>query len=169
MNEIREGELLVGFPAGASARKFDGPDHGLSHCMKAVDIVIEEGDDLILLEVKDFDQTAARSRSAPAADARLERDVWAWIGKFRDSLLYLWAEERCGRHRGCYVVLECRSLDRALRMHLQELFERCLPAFSRLPRSVVNEWKRIPVHRCAVLDVKEWNRRMSRFPIRRSP
>ncbi len=167
MTEVREGELLVTISTAAHARKFDGRDHGLSRCMKAVDFVIEEDDRLILLEIKDFDHGRAPSRSSPGTGGKHERDVRAWIGKFRDSLLYPWAERRLGSYRECCVVLECRSLDPALRLALQDLFERLLPAASRSPAAVEKRWKDAPVHRRAVLDLAGWNRRMPAFPMRR--
>lgn len=34
---LTEGDLQIDFPDAVYGRKFDGPDHGLSHCMKAVD------------------------------------------------------------------------------------------------------------------------------------
>ena len=36
MSTFTEDDLQITFPNVVSARKFDGPDHGLSHCMMAV-------------------------------------------------------------------------------------------------------------------------------------
>ena len=41
MYRLTEGELEFVFESAVSARKFDGPDHDLSHCMKAVDFIVE--------------------------------------------------------------------------------------------------------------------------------
>ena len=41
MTTLQEGELRITLPETASGRSFDVPAHGLSHCMKAVDWIIE--------------------------------------------------------------------------------------------------------------------------------
>jgi hypothetical protein len=42
MNVLTEGKLQIKLPAGAIGRKFDdSASHGLSHCMKAVDFIVE--------------------------------------------------------------------------------------------------------------------------------
>jgi hypothetical protein len=35
----QEGELHFEFPTGAAVRRFDEQDHGMTHCMKAVDFI----------------------------------------------------------------------------------------------------------------------------------
>ena len=42
MTVIAEDDLQIKLPAGAKARKFDDQNvHGLSHCMKAVDFIVQ--------------------------------------------------------------------------------------------------------------------------------
>ena len=53
MTTLQEGELRLTLPETANGRKFDGPAHGLSHCMKAVDWIIELPDRVYFVEVKD--------------------------------------------------------------------------------------------------------------------
>ena len=167
MMELREGELLLSIPESARATRFDGSDHGLPPCMAAVDFVIEEEDRVILLEIKDFEHTAARAHGSPPQTQKIQDDLWSWIRKFRDSFIYLWALDRLGPKRECYVVLESRNIGRELLLQINDDFARRLPDAARLPEIVAQRWERHPVWRCAVLDIKEWNRRMPGFPIRR--
>lgn len=52
---LREGELQISLPKSVQGRKFDDQTHGLSHCMKAVDWIIDLPDKVYLVEVKDLD------------------------------------------------------------------------------------------------------------------
>ena len=53
MTVLAEGNLQITINNAANARKFDGPGHGLSHCMKAVDFVVEFPDHYLFIEIKD--------------------------------------------------------------------------------------------------------------------
>lgn len=44
MTVLEEGTLQLVLPRGTQGRKFDDDTHGLSHCMKAVDFIIETSD-----------------------------------------------------------------------------------------------------------------------------
>lgn len=96
MTTLREGELQITLPRGAIGRQFDGRDHGLSHCMKAVDWVIELPDHIRFIELKDPDaQRAATHRDTQNFHSkRLTTDLRT---KFRDSFLYEWACERTAK------------------------------------------------------------------------
>ena len=59
MNPLTEGKLEFVFEGAVSARKFDGHDHGLSHCMKAVDFIVEFQDQYLFVEVKDPQNSGA--------------------------------------------------------------------------------------------------------------
>lgn len=61
MREFTEGNLRITFPRTVNARKFDEPaTHGLSNCMKAVDFIVEDGDQISFIEIKDPDHPCAR-------------------------------------------------------------------------------------------------------------
>ena len=66
MTRLEEGDLLITFPEGADGRKFDGPEHGLSHCMKALDWIFELKDRTYFIELKDLDVRNARAHKDPA-------------------------------------------------------------------------------------------------------
>ena len=94
MTRLQEGDLRIALPNPAKVSKFDDPaSHGLSHCMKAVDFVVEFEDWTLFLEVKDPDDPRAASRERQKRAARfrsdeLDQDL---VQKYRDSFLYQWA------------------------------------------------------------------------------
>lgn len=54
MKTLTEGNLKISFPDDAKARKFDdSKTHGLSHCMKAVNFVVEDKHRIYFIEFKD--------------------------------------------------------------------------------------------------------------------
>ena len=61
MTTLREGNLQITFPQGAKVRRFDDrASHGLSHCMKAVDFIVEEVNRTSFIELKDPDHPNAK-------------------------------------------------------------------------------------------------------------
>ena len=52
-------DLELRLPEGVQGRKFDDRDHGLSHCMKAVDFIVEDHDQVLFIEFKDPDHPHA--------------------------------------------------------------------------------------------------------------
>lgn len=82
---LREGDLELALPPGATGWKFDDEAvHGLSHCMKAVDFVIELPDCLLFVEITASSLLRSKTLSTPPADpktgtsslAGLRREVW---------------------------------------------------------------------------------------------
>ena len=60
---LTEGDLSFTFNGALSAIQFDdGSTHGLTHCMKAVDFVVEFQDYYLFVEVKDPDHPSAQSQ-----------------------------------------------------------------------------------------------------------
>lgn len=63
MIPIAEKDLQIDLPDGTPWRKFDDEsNHGLSHCMKAVDFIIELDDRLLFIEFKDPEHPAAKEK-----------------------------------------------------------------------------------------------------------
>jgi len=61
---LTEGDLSFTFNGALSAIQFDdGSTHGLTHCMKAVDFVVEFQDYYLFVEVKDPDHPSAQSQN----------------------------------------------------------------------------------------------------------
>ena len=65
MTVFTEGSLQITVDSTVNARKFDGASHGLSHCMKAVDFIIDLPDSYLFIEFKDPQDPAV-----PAQDAK---------------------------------------------------------------------------------------------------
>ncbi len=101
MSTFTEDDLQITFTNVVSARKFDGLDHGLSHCMKAVDFIVELPDHYLYIEFKDPQNPAG---SDPEGGAYLQRFKKGQIDedlkyKYRDSFLYGLFRNSCGlRH-----------------------------------------------------------------------
>ena len=164
MTTLQEGELRISLPETASGRNFDDPAHGLSHCMKAVDWIIEMPDRVYFIEVKDPDARGAAAR--PERDKHIE-DLRAGhlddalTGKFRDSFLYEWACGKDDKPISYFVVIACSALDDALLQSRTDGLKR------RLPAGLQPSWRRAIAQDCLVFNVEKWNRAFPRFPLER--
>jgi hypothetical protein len=166
VNILREHSLEICLPDQANGRRFDGDDHGLTHCMKAVDFIVEMPDHVYFIEIKDPDR----------ADANLQREVFcenlrsAKIDqelktKFRDTWIYEWAHGRIEEKPVYYLVLIAlsglTSVDLSTR---KTALSRLLPISG--PSS--KEWKRPFVRGCAVFNLEAWNRNFPGMPVQRT-
>lgn len=77
MTVLAENDLQISLPASVTGRKFDdGATHGLSHCMKAVDFIVELADRVLgastLSDAELLARTDALKRQLPVTgpDAR---------------------------------------------------------------------------------------------------
>lgn len=165
MTTLEEGDLLIRLPEGADGRKFDGPEHSLSHCMKAVDWIFELEDHTYFVELKDLDVRNARSHKD--ADQFIKdlsegkRDV-DFIRKFRDSFLYEWAAARVQKPITYLLVIACSRLDPALLQNQRESLQR------KLPTGAQKVWKRPIAEDCLVFNIKTWNETFPEFPLART-
>ena len=161
---LREGELRITLPNGASGRQFDGSGHGheLSHCMKAVDWVVELSDHIRFIELKDPD--AQRAAAHQDRHEFLSRNLTpALTSKFRDSFLYEWACRRVGKPISYFVVIASKSLDKTALMTRSEALKRQLP--SGKPQS----WQRPMAHACGVFNIETWNASFPDWHLERVP
>ena len=164
MTTLQEGELRITLPETASGRSFDGPAHGLSHCMKAVDWIIELPDRVYFIEIKDPDArgaTAHPERDRHIEDLRAGSLDHALTGKFRDSFLYEWACGRDDKPISYFVVIACSALDDALLLDRTDELKR------RLPAGLPPNWRRAIAQDCLVFNVEKWNRAFPQFPLKR--
>lgn len=166
MNILLERDLRIAFPEGTEARKFDGPEHGLSHCMKAVDIVVALPDRYLFIEIKDPPKTcvaeSAREKWLRRLGAgQLDEDLKY---KCRDSFLYEWAAGRAEKPVHYLVLIGLDTLDDAALLARQDALERNLPR--GVPASV--PWTRSIVAGCGVFNIASWNRTFPQYPIERT-
>ncbi len=88
MTVLAEGDLQITLPAGVAGWKFDAQSsHGLSHCMKAVDFIVELDDQTLFIEFKDPEDPHAKLTDSDAYLARfksgeIDSDLKT---KYRDS------------------------------------------------------------------------------------
>jgi len=165
MTALREGSLELTLPPGVQGKKFDDRDHGLSHCMKAVDFIVEESDRVLFIEFKDPDHPQAK----PNKRKTFLKDLLAGskdddlVRKYRDSFIYRWAEKILDKPITYCVLIATSQLDEAMLLARTEELKRKLPLEG--PTSGV--WKRQIVHGCSVFNIETWNRHLPEYPVTR--
>lgn len=163
--KLVEGDLEFDFSKATTARVFDDQTHGLSHCMKAVDFLVEHLARQIFIEVKDPAHPNAAPKQKQAFltklnDGTLYRDL---ATKYRDTFLY----EHCsGRLHAppTYVVMIALPLSATptLTTHTK-LLQQQLPTKGPLNRP----WPTALSSGCVVLDLNAWAAKFPEFPVRR--
>ena len=153
MTAFTEDDLQVTFDNVVQARRFDDSSHGLSHCMKAVDFVVELHDRYLFIEFKDPENPNIPDQYRATAmqglqESEFDEDLKY---KFRDTFLYEWAAGRADKPIDYFVLIAIE--DRPLLSRRLEVLERNLPA--GLPTST--SWARPVAHRCGVFNIEDWN------------
>lgn len=167
MTVLAEGDLHITLPAAAVGRKFDDEAvHGLSHCMKAVDFIIELPERLLFVEFKDPEnpQAPAKERAAyirKFLSGHIDADLKT---KYRDSWLYEWAHGRVDRPVIYLVLLGASTLSDAELLTRTEALKRQLPMSGPADRP----WKQPFVAGCAVMNLAAWNKALPQLPVRRA-
>ena len=168
MTTFVEGNLQIAFPRGAKAKKFDdGASHGLSHCMKAVDFIVEEDDRVSFIEIKDPEHPRAKERNREKFirefySGKLDEDLKY---KYRDTFLYEWASVSFDKPIFYLVVVALGRLTEPELLLRSDDLKRKLPLNG--PRS--GAWKRPIVTDCMVFNIETWNEYQPRFPLTRIP
>ena len=158
MKTVAEGDIEIAFPSKVGWRKFDA-DYGLSHCMKAVDFILEYEDKTLFIEIKDFanPNVPREGREKPIekhnAENRAEKITNVLTYKYRDSFLYEWASGRTQKPVHYYVLIAAHGLDKALLVTINDTLNRKLPI--KGPAS--NPWKRSLAATCLVFNIETWN------------
>ena len=163
------------FPGALEAFIFDEKDkarprfHGLSHAMKAVDVVVELPNDTLFIEVKDFHapddynfKSALTDHETSERRQRLNhlRDVL--VHKFRDTWLYRWAERQVGAPDKPVRYLCVLTLDNGLLGVVNKELRQQLPLNPPGPR-----WQRELATSCAVLNPQRWASAFPAWALRR--
>ena len=162
-----EGNLQITINHEMDARRFDGHDHGLSHCMRAVDFVVELNDCYQFIEIKD-----PQNPGAPAGTDVLYAQTLLSGGiteelkyKYRDSFLYEWALGRADKPVDYLVLIALEQLAEPQLSTVNDVLQRSLPL--RGPGS--QPWLRPIVRHCGVFNIASWNRSFPDYPVRRLP
>jgi len=164
MNVFTEGNLRIEFPSNVSARKFDDSAHGLSHCMKAVDFIVEEHDRVSYVEIKDPDHPCAKEEDKEKFASRfqsgsLDHDLQY---KYRDTFLYQWAAGKTNKPIFYWVIIAIETLKEPQLPVRSECLRRKLPV-----GPYPGTWTRPIATDCMVFNVSTWNRYQKRFPLSR--
>ena len=166
MTTLREGNLQITFPRDAKARKFDdGASHGLSHCMKAVDFIVEEHNRISFIELKDPEHPHAKEADRKKFiesfhSGALDEDLKY---KYRDTFLYQWASGSVGKPIFYWVIVALHKLTEAELSTRTDDLKRKLP----LHGPPTGKWNRPIVAGCMVFNIGTWNRHQPRFPLSR--
>jgi len=165
MTTLHEGDIEITLPSGALGRKFDDASHGLSHCMKAVDFIVEETDRILFVEIKDPEQPGAPGIRRDNFVHRfqvgdLDRDL---ARKYRDSFLYEWAAQRLGKPVHYLVLVAISALDAAMLLARTDALKRELPFDG--PSN--GTWTRRLAEGCVVFNLATWNKHMTGFAVNR--
>ena len=160
-----EGDLQITIKDALDVRKFDGDSHGLSHCMKAVDFIVELPDRYLFIEFKDPQDPNAPTEAADAylnrfAKGQFDND---FIYKYRDSFLYEWASGRADKAVDYLVLIALDSLDTGFLTQRTDALKRNLPV--NAPNG--QPWPRPIAKSCAVFNIETWNRLLPEYPIER--
>lgn len=147
---LREGTLQLDFAGAIDAFKFDEQNrtlatfHGLSHCMKAVDFVVEYNDHYLFVEIKN-PQDPNRYGSEQDKSELIKN----LTTKFRDTFLYRWAEDKLDKPVRYQCLVE---LDNAQTLYLMNQLKNQLPIDKQPTR-----WQHPLAHLCAVANRATWN------------
>lgn len=163
MTVLTEGNLQLTVDGAAKARKFDDANHGLSHCMKAVDFIIELRDRYLFVEFKDPQalDVPAEKRDEFIQEFQSGKLDETLKYKYRDSFLYEWAIGRADKPVDYLVLIALDSLTEPLLLRRQRDLERKLPLQGPRP------WPRPIVRVCGVFNIATWNRHFPQYPVER--
>ena len=163
MTILMEGDLRITIDHPLDARRFDGPGHELSHCMKAVDFVIEFPDRFLYIEFTDPDHPQAQdhSRQRFIEDFTGRGLVEELKQKYRDSFLYEWATGRANKPVHFAVLVAMSALTEDILISKTEELAR------ELPVSGASSWIRPIAHSCTMYNIESWNRLLPGIPVSR--
>jgi hypothetical protein len=164
---LTEDQLEFDFRAAISSIKFDDRTHGLSHCMNAVDFIVETDPMLYMIEVKDLDNPNVPPKNAQDYYKELLSGKLIsnqLVPKARDSYLYNYLLDRLPVKPRIYIALIAFSaLQPAELSLLSGMLQNTLP----LRGPFQQPWSRPYFDACIVMDLPTWNNKMNQFPVRR--
>ena len=157
-------------PATNSVRFDDEVTHGLSHCMKRVDFIIETADTIIFIEIKDPDNPKARPVNVSQFLQQLRSNSLitnALVPKARDSFLYNHLLNRLppGKARIYIVLIACANLLPPELLALTDSLKQHLPLVGPFKQT----WSQLYFDSCFVTNFSRWNRTFPQFPVTRIP
>ncbi|CAK0772252.1 transposase [Azospirillaceae bacterium] len=164
MTEFEVDGLKITLPDGVVGRKFDNSEtHGLSHCMKAVDIIIEAKDATIFMEFKYPDNPGAEEKRRDDyinnfLSGSIDRNL---ILKCRDTLLYEIFSGKFEMPIYYIVLIEGKGLEPKHLLRRTDSLKKNIPLLGPYG----NKWKKTLIQECCVMNVAQWNKKYPNYPI----
>ena len=168
MTLLTEGNLEITIPNAVQARKFDdSASHRLTHCMKAVDFILELADRYLFVELKDPQHPGSQPQHSNKfiqefLAGQIDEDLKT---KYRDSFLYEWGSGRATKPIYYLVLIALDTLTEAELTTRTDELKRKLP----VEGPVSGQWPRPFVAGCAVFNIATWNSRLPAYPVARQP
>ena len=165
LTEYSENDLRLQVPERLPSECFDDQNHGLSHCLKAVDFIIETPSHLLFIEFKDPDHPGAQEKAKVDFIAKLKSGSLdlELSQKFRDTWLYKKSENKInGKPIKYLVLIACSSLAAPELMSRAEELKKKLPVAGKVGQN----WSWL-VEDCAVFNLESWNKTFPVMPIQR--
>lgn len=163
---MSEGDIKVDFSQAVSAKRLDDVNHGLSHCMKAVDFIVELPNKILFIEVKDPQNPQARTANRQTFIKNLtsgnliKKDL---TYKCRDSFLYEHCSGNLNKPVYYLVLIGLDTLTEAELNNQSDILKRHLPVDGPSDQ----EWPNKFVHGCMIMNISTWNISFSQFPASR--
>lgn len=139
--------------------------------MKKVDIIVELNDKYFFIEVKDYADRSYCDMSIDDTNSAQRHANFTWlknclIKKFRDTLLYRWAEEKVDKPIYYFCLLD---FDDALNIKISKELCNNLPIENDFPRleNFPIHWKRPLAHGCQVFNLEKWNEHFPKAQVTR--
>lgn len=164
MTLLTEGDLQISFSDASSGRKFDD-EFGMSHCMKAVDFIVEFSDRYLFIELKDPQnpKIPEEMRQQRVEEFKKENINNELKYKYRDTYLYEWASGKSSKPIYFFVLIAVDSLNSRELVTRTDALRREIPV--RVPRTV--PWIQPIIKDCAVFNIYSWNRHFPKYPVMR--
>lgn len=162
-----EGNLQFDFDAAHAARRFDDESHGLSHCMKAIDFVVETKRRLLFIEIKDPQDPNAQKKNREEFLVKLRSETLiqdSLVPKCRDSFIYEYCFNRVEKPITYLVLVALDSLSEADLLNQTDSLKRQLPVNG--PPST--PWPQPFVQACIIMNLETWKKHFPEFPIQRT-
>lgn len=170
---LSEGDLVFDFSAAMMSNQFDNEaTHKLSHCMKAVDFIVEWEHEFWFVEVKDPSNSeipsGIRRDKLKEFIAKIDNETLFSneLGpKIKDSFLYLHLGGRLPPKPIKYLVLlAIGTLDPALLLRSME----CVKRSSCFLGRDKGKWKNPYLEEVMVFNEQTWNEKLNHCPVKRS-
>lgn len=153
MDRVQIDGYEFNFPKARELYKFDEQDkrmpyfHGVSHALKAVDVMVELATQYLFIEIKRFDQGLDAGVKKEEAEKFLINGL---VSKFRDTFVYRYCEDKLNKPIKFICLID--KLDSAMLSTLRKKVAAKIP----VGNPIRHRWKRPMLERCFVVNEQSW-------------